>query len=490
MKLTEILSNLPFYEPSRPIEKINISKIEMDHRNINNGDLFVCIRGFSVDGHDFAKLAVENGACAVLADRPLNISVPTIVVSDTNRALALIATSFYKFPSEKMPLIGITGTNGKTTTSYLIEAIFNENKQKTGLIGTIQMKIGETSYPVKNTTPDALSLQKTFDHMYHERVETVIMEVSSHALELGRVYGCDFDVAVFTNLSQDHLDYHETMEQYLTAKSYLFSQLGNTYTNDRPKFAIVNNDDPYSAYIKKSTAQHILTYGCETKSDVMATHIELSASQTTFDVLTPVGTMSIQSDLIGMFNVYNMLAAITVAISRNISLDVIKKALEKINGIDGRFEQVNIGQQYAVIVDFAHTPDSLENVLETIREFAERKIYVVVGCGGDRDRSKRPKMAEISLKYADHAIFTSDNPRTEDPADILSDMTDGLSETHFEVIKDRRQAISQAIQYATEKDVVLIAGKGHETYQEINHVKYDFDDRVIAEEAIKQKEHA
>lgn len=490
MKLQKLLSILPFYKTLNEdqFEGLVLQGIEIDHRNIRKGDLFVCIKGFTVDGHDFAKQAVKNGAIAIVAEKKIDVEIPTIIVNDTSRVLAAIATNFYKSPTRNLPLIGITGTNGKTTTTYLLEAIFNEYEQKTGLIGTIQMKIGDKAFSVNNTTPHALLLQKTFREMVDANVDQAIMEVSSHALDLGRVYGCEFDIAIFTNLSQDHLDYHKDLDDYLRAKSLLFSQLGNAYRDNNHKVAVLNADDRSVDLLKKSTAQHILTYGCHSQADVMATNIKLSLQETSFTMITPAGEILIKSKLIGMFNIYNMLAASSAAIASNIPLETIKKALEKISGVNGRFEQVVAGQNYAVIVDYAHTPDSLENVLETIAEFANRRVFVVVGCGGDRDRTKRPLMAQISLKYADHTIFTSDNPRTEDPDQILEDMTSGLTGDHFEMIKDRKKAIHQAIQLAKEDDVILIAGKGHETYQEINGVQYDFDDHQIAEEAIKKKE--
>lgn len=489
MKLSSLLSILPFYQLTHDIDTINISSIKIDHRHIEPGDIFVCIKGFTVDGHDFASQAVENGAIAVVAERELDLGdTPVIIVSDTTRALALLATKYYQFPSKRLPLIGVTGTNGKTTVTYLVEAIFKAAKQKTGLIGTIQMKIGDDTYPVQNTTPNALVVQQSLSQMVDEQVDVAVMEVSSHALDLGRVHGCDYDIAVYTNLSQDHLDYHKNMADYLRAKSLLFSQLGNDYNEKQQKFAIINRDDEHYAAIEQSTGQHIITYGINNKADVMAENISLQISQTNFLLTTPIGSIEITSQLIGAFNVYNMLAAASVAIAMNVPLSTIKTAFESITGVNGRFEQVNAGQNYAVIVDYAHTPDSLENVLTTIKEFATKNIYVVVGCGGDRDRSKRPLMAEIATQYADLALFTTDNPRTEDPKDILADMTDGLTSTNYEVIVDRKEAIERAIHLAKEDDVILIAGKGHETYQEINHVRYDFDDRQVAKDAIIAKE--
>lgn len=489
MKLKELLSVIPFYRAIGSIENINITDIEMDSRKVEAGDAFVCISGFTVDGHDFAKEAEAKGASVIIAEKEVEVNIPLVIVSDTSRALAMLAAKFYDYPTKNMSLIGVTGTNGKTTITYLLEEIFQLNKEKTGVIGTIQMKIGDESFPIANTTPDALYLQRAFYEMKEKAVERAIMEVSSHALDLGRVYGSDFDVAIFTNLSQDHLDYHKNMDDYLRAKSLLFAQLGNSYNEDSKKFAIINEDDPSRDLLKRSTAQHILTYGCKHKADVMAKNIQLNAQGTSFVMETPIGSTTIHSRLIGMFNVYNMLASAAAAIASGISLQVIKEALEKTKGVSGRFEPVNAGQNYVVIVDYAHTPDSLENVLETIKGFAEKNVYVVVGCGGDRDRTKRPLMAKAALKYADHAFFTSDNPRTEDPQAILNDMVHGLDEEKdkYTVIVDRKDAIKQAIQHADEKDIILIAGKGHETYQIIGTQKYDFDDRKVAKEAILSK---
>lgn len=486
MQLQELLSALPFYKANKRIENMEINELEMDHREIEQGDVFVCIKGFTVDGHRFAEQAAKKGAVAIISEKPLEFpSAITIHVSDSHKALALLAAKFYGYPTHEFGLIGITGTNGKTTTSYLLEKIFLLHGEKTGLIGTIQMKIGDDAYEVKNTTPDALHLQRNFHKMVREQVDIVMMEVSSHALDLGRVYGSDFDIAVFTNLSQDHLDYHKDMEDYLRAKTLLFTSLGNTYKEG--KYAVLNADDEHIGMIRKSTVQPILTYGIENEADVMATDIRFQLKNTHFTLRTPQGEAKIETKLIGAFNIYNMLAAASVAILRDIPLQTIEEAFRNIAGVDGRFEQVTEGQDFAVIVDYAHTPDSLENVLETIKGFAEKNIYVVVGTGGDRDRTKRPLMAEVAAKYSDLAIFTSDNPRTEDPAAILADMTDNLAYANYTVIENRKEAIFYAIDKAKAGDIVLIAGKGHETYQEIHGVRYDFDDRSVAKAAILQK---
>lgn len=489
MNLNELLHVLPFYKTSTTIDGIEINAIEMDSREVKPGGVFVCISGFTVDGHDYIDDAVKQGAVAIIVEKQVEASVPVITVDDTNRALSVLASKFFNYPTSKLPLIGVTGTNGKTTVTYLLDEIFKQQTKKTGVIGTIQLKIGEDTYPISNTTPDALSLQRTFHKMLDEDVDQAIMEVSSHALDMGRVYGCDYDIAIFTNLSQDHLDYHSNLQDYLRAKSLLFAQLGNSYDEQGRKFAVLNADDEASDLLKRSTAQHVMTYGCHNQATVMAKGIQLGAAGTSFTLTSPIGDIEISSRLIGMFNVYNMLAASTAAIAANVSLTVIKTALEQIEGVNGRFEPVVEGQNYAVIVDYAHTPDSLENVLQTAREFAKNNVYVVVGCGGDRDRTKRPLMASIAVKYADHAIFTSDNPRTEDPQLILDDMTAGLDESSsYDVIIDRKTAISQAIGHATSDDIILIAGKGHETYQIIGHTKYDFDDREVARKAIRSQE--
>ncbi|MFG6118148.1 UDP-N-acetylmuramoyl-L-alanyl-D-glutamate--2,6-diaminopimelate ligase [Thalassobacillus sp. B23F22_16] len=485
MKLPELLRHIPYFQTNQPITEIEITGVEMDSRQVKEGDLFICLPGEHFDGHDFVDQAIKKGAAALVCERPLDVSVPYVVVPDSNRAMGSIANTFYKYPTTGMQLIGITGTNGKTSISYLLEEVFQMNQHKTGLIGTIQMKINESVYPVKNTTPDSLFLQKSFHTMKEQNVDTTIMEVSSHALDKGRVHGCDFDVAVFTNLSQDHLDYHSTMDEYLHAKSLLFAQLGNTYHPQHPKFAVINEDDDAADVMKRSTAQPVLSYGIQKEAAIMAKDLHLHEKGTTFTLSTPEGDTLINSSLMGKFNVYNMLAAAGAAIASGVKLAVIKKALEASKGVRGRFEPVEENQPFGVVIDYAHTPDSLHNVLQTMREFCKGKVRVVVGCGGDRDRTKRPLMADVAMEFGDHAIFTSDNPRTESPEQILDDMTDHLSGGYDRIV-DRREAIEYALETAQPGDMVLIAGKGHETYQDINGKRYEFDDREIARQLLKQ----
>lgn len=486
MKLQQLLKCLHPIIPFKG-EDPEITSIENDNRKVQNGSLFICIKGYTVDGHDFASSAVKNGAAAVLAERPLDIDVPVVVVKDTNRAMAVLADAFFGQPTQQLRLIGITGTNGKTTTSHLIEKILADRGQKTGLIGTMYTKIGEKTIETKNTTPESLTLQKTFHQMVEEGVETAVMEVSSHALDLGRVHGCDYDVAVFTNLTQDHLDYHKTMEEYKRAKSLLFSQLGNSYEVGRPKFAILNADDAASAMFKRSTAAHVYTYGIEEKADLQAVNIQMTSSGTSFDLVIGQEQYRVELQLIGKFSIYNVLAALSAAVVSGVPIHEAITSIEAVKGVAGRFELVNAGQNFTVIVDYAHTPDSLENVLKTIQHFANKKVFVVVGCGGDRDRTKRPLMAQIACRYASNPIFTSDNPRSEEPMAILKEMEAGVQGEDYIVIEDRKEAIHTAIKQAEAGDVVLIAGKGHETYQQIGNVIHDFDDRLVAREAIEER---
>ena len=484
MKLQKLLEYL---HPIHPFmgEDPEITSIENDNRKVKKGSLFICIKGYTVDGHDFAASAVTNGAVAILAERPLDLDVPVIVVNDTTRAMAVLANAFYGQPTKKLHLIGITGTNGKTTTSHLIEKIFADAGKKTGLIGTMYTKIADKTIETKNTTPESLILQKTFQQMVDAGVSLAVMEVSSHALDLGRVHGCEYDVAVFTNLTQDHLDYHKTMEEYKRAKSLLFAQLGNTIDQNKPKFAVLNADDPASDMYSRSTAAHVITYGIDQKADLQVKNIQMTPKGTNFDLIIDSTIYPIQMQLIGKFSVYNVLASISAALVSGIGIKDVIRSIEGVEGVAGRFELVNADQDFTVIVDYAHTPDSLENVLKTIQHFAKKRVFVIVGCGGDRDRMKRPLMAQIACSMATDPIFTSDNPRSEDPLAILKEMEAGVQGETYQVIPDRKEAIYTAVNQAAAGDVILIAGKGHETYQIIGNVVHDFDDRLVAREAIE-----
>lgn len=483
MKLQELIDHL--HNPNQPaLPDIEVSSIEQNHQLFQEGSVFICIKGLRFDGHDFAEEVVKKGAVAIIAERPLEAGIPVIVVKDTRKAMAVLADAFYQHPTKILQLIGITGTNGKTSTSHFVEAIMRHCQKRTGLIGTMYRKIGDKVLPTKNTTPDSLSLQQTFAEMIKEDVEVCAMEVSSHALKEGRVYGVDFDIAVFTNLTQDHLDYHGTMEEYRFTKGLLFAQLGNTYDVNHPKFALFNNDEEATEYYKSVTPAFIYTYGIKNEADFMAKNLTTTNNGTQFLLVTPFGEKHIQIPLVGLFSVYNVLAAAASCLVSGAPFERVCEAVEQLEGVPGRFELVSGPQSFSIIVDFAHSPDSLENVLETIQQFKKGKVWVVVGCGGDRDRTKRPIMARIACEKSDVAIFTSDNPRSEDPVAILKDMEEGAQEfTNYQIISDREEAITYAIGHADEQDVILIAGKGHETYQIIGDVTNDFDDRLVAKKA-------
>lgn len=486
MQLKELLAPLLLVNVSGD-DEIEITGLSVDSRKVKPGDLFVCLTGFTVDGHEYAMQAVEHGAVAILAERELDIDAAVAVVPDTRRAMAMVADRFFQSPTQELRLIGVTGTNGKTTTTHLIDKILTDRRKKTGLVGTIHMRIGDVYEEIKNTTPDVIDLQGSFRRMREIETEYAIIEASSHALDMGRVRGCNFHIGVFTNLTQDHLDYHKTMENYLNAKSLLFSQLGNSYDYAQMKTAVLNADDPASEVFKRVTPARVITYGIESKADVSASDIRITSKGTTFTLHTFKGSAELHLQLIGKFNVYNALAAIATALAEGFELTDIKQSLEQIKGVNGRFEPVIAGQSFTVIVDYSHTPDSLENALQTVKEFAQGRIFCVVGCGGDRDRTKRPIMAKIATNYADVVVLTSDNPRSEDPVAILNDMEEGLQgvdSAQYVTIVDRREAIRYAVSKAGENDIILIAGKGHETYQIIKGEVLAFDDREVARESI------
>lgn len=488
MKLAELIKPLVLKQTSGDLN-MEIQGLQMDSRAVKPGDLFIATKGFTVDGHDFIDQAIANGAVALLVERPVAENVPTVLVSDTRRAMAVIAAHFYHYPTKELKVIGVTGTNGKTTTTHLIGQILQDVGQPAGVIGTIGMKVKDRTYPVNNTTPEMIDLQKGFRMMREEGLDYAVIEVSSHALDLGRTRGIEFHIAVFTNLTQDHLDYHQTMDKYRQAKGQLFSQLGNHYQPDygKSQIAVLNADDPATDYYQRLTPAQVVTYGIKQSADVRAEAIEISSTGTSFRLHTFQGSIDVQLQLVGMFNVYNALAATAVALIEGIPLAKIKESLENITGVDGRFELVSADMPFMTLVDYAHTPDSLENVLLSIREFAKEKVICVVGCGGDRDRGKRPQMARIAEKYSDLTVITSDNPRSEQPEQIIEDMIQGLQEDHYAVYVDRKEAIEYAISQAEPGDVVLIAGKGHETYQEIQGVRYEFDDRKVARLAMDRR---
>jgi UDP-N-acetylmuramoyl-L-alanyl-D-glutamate--2,6-diaminopimelate ligase len=495
MNLLTLLDSLIPYrvQGNHKLEKISISSIEMDSRKVSVGSLFICTVGAIFDGHQFAAEVVEQGAAAILAQKPLDVDIPVIVVPDTRRALAFVADRFYQHPTHHLRLVGVTGTNGKTTMTHLIEKIYEDKGKKTGRIGTMNIKIGDQLLETKHTTPESPELQHAFSKMVEVGSDYAVIEVSSHAIHQGRVRGCNFRTVVFTNLTQDHLDYHGTMEEYKRAKGLIFAQLGNKYDQDDLKYAILNADDDAHHYYKQITPAQVLTYGIDHPNvDIWAKNITLTGQGTSFTVECFSGKEEFHLHMLGKFNVYNVLGAIGAGLVEGFTLSEMKESIESVKGVRGRVEPVDGGQDFTVIVDYAHTPDSLENVLTTIKEFAKGNIYCIVGCGGDRDRSKRPIMANIAAKFSNMTVLTSDNPRSEDPDKIIEDMEIGLHQHNvpqstYTSIIDRREAIFWAIRQAKANDVVLIAGKGHETYQQIKDQVIEFDDRAVALEALAKR---
>ncbi|KIL47625.1 UDP-N-acetylmuramoyl-L-alanyl-D-glutamate--2,6-diaminopimelate ligase [Jeotgalibacillus campisalis] len=484
MRLSELVSCLPFYEMKGPNCNPEIQAISHHHKNVKKGTLFIAMKGEHRDGKDFIQQAVLNGASAVICDLDMTLSIPLVQVRNPRHALAQIVNLFYGYPSFKMNVIGVTGTNGKTTVSHMIQSIIETSGEHTGVIGTLYMKQGAESKISVNTTPDSLLLQQTLSGFLENKVTTSVIEVSSHGLAQGRLFGCDIDIAVFTNLTQDHLDYHGSMDHYRWSKSLLFSQLGHQHYNGFPKFAIVNDDDPFSEMIRQATSAHIISYGLHARSDVYASNIRYGRHSTSFTAHTPVENKAITIPMVGVFNIYNALAAIAATFVKRIPLSLIAEGLERMQSVPGRFEIVKAKQPYTVIVDYAHTPDSLENVLQAIVKMKAGRTFVVVGCGGDRDRSKRPLMAKVACGYATDVIFTSDNPRSESPLDIIRDMEEGVAGQNYTVIPDRKEAIAYAISHASDDDIILIAGKGHEKVQIVGETLIPFDDKQVAYELI------
>lgn len=475
-------------------ENVTVASLSADSRQVEDGTLFIALRGGGLrDRHDFINIAVEKGASAVLVEEVSDgLSVPQVVVPDVRLAAAILADKFYQHPSHRLNVIGITGTNGKTTVSQMIDRILTDAGKRTGVLGTIGKRIVGVQGETHNTTPESPEFQKALSEMVAASCDYAITEASSQAIDLRRVAGTRYHAAVFTNLTQDHLDYHGTMENYLQAKAFLFSRLGNTY-HDSPEgtpYGVLNVDDENSKTLAHHTSMECFTYGIRNEADVRARDVHILKDGLSFVAQTFVGDSPIRMSLTGQFNVYNALAAITVGIAEGISLSSIATSLANLSAVPGRLERVMADVPFTVFVDYSHTPDGLMNALSACRELTDKRLICVVGCGGDRDKGKRPKMAKTALELADFSIFTSDNPRTEDPDAILDDMMRGIDSRfvdngRLERIRDRRLAIERAVVGAQAGDVILIAGKGHETYQIVGTTAHHFDDREVAKEAIE-----
>lgn len=477
MDLSTIIKNIKTEEVLN-FKDVDIKGISYNSNTINSHEIFVCLKGEHVDGHDFAQSAFEKGAVVLMCERPLNIEIPQLIVKSTQESIADLAAIFYHNPSYELNLMGVTGTNGKTTVCHLVQKIFEQARKKCALIGTLGYKLSSKDdyLEAKHTTPQAPQMQETLQKILKADVLNVITEVSSHALEQFRVKNCNFSGAIFTNLTQDHLDYHITMENYFNAKAKLFKGL------KKGNFAVINNDDKYAKRLIELINKdvNILTYGVKNKSDLMAKNVEFMSDGVAFDCCYKDKTLSFKLHLNGMFSVYNSLAAIGAALASGIELETIKEALEDTRSVAGRFEIVQTNPM--VIVDYAHTPDGLENILRAARELTPKNgnLICMFGCGGNRDCTKRPKMGKIAQQLCDKIVITSDNPRQEDPQQIITDILSGLTlinpKTVF-VESDRHLAIKLLKDISSENDVLVLAGKGHENYQILADKTIHFDDR-------------
>lgn len=457
---------------------IEINKIQYDSKKVEKNDVFVAIQGFIQDGMDYVKEAIENGAIAIIAPKSEDISmyisnkVTFIRVENTRKALACISAVYYDNPASKLKIIGITGTKGKTTTAYMLRDILLASGKKTGMIGTIYNTYNDVKIEASRTSPESLDLQKLLFDMVNSEIEYVVMEVSSHALELYRVYGITFKVGIFTNLAQEHLDFHKTMDNYLAAKEKLF---------DQSEYAFINGDDIYAPRIIKNIKTKYATFGLDNDVNITATDIRVNSSNVEFKMYVNKMLETIHIEIPGKFSVYNALAAISAASFLNCQMDAILLALANVK-VPGRCETVEIGKTFSVVIDYAHNPSSMEAILTSLKKFAKGRIICVFGCGGNRDRTKREKMGEIAGKYADFTVITTDNPRDESPKSIIDDIQKGMKLTRgiYKVEENRTEAIKFAMRIAWKNDIVLLLGKGHEKYMELkNGKKIHFDEREI-----------
>ena len=470
MKLLELLNNIPVLETNVDLNT-EITGVYYDSRKVTEGSLFVAVTGFASDGNRFIPMALSKGAAVVVTAKKPETDVPYVLVENDRLALALIGTNLYGSPAKSMKLIGVTGTNGKTSTTLLLKQVLEKClNAKVGLIGTMSNLIGDEELPTERTTPESLELQELFARMRDAGCTHVVMEVSSHALTLHRVGGVHFDVAAFTNLTEDHLDFHKTMDDYCDAKAELFARCDK---------AVINADDNYAPRMLAKAECHVLRTSAY-DGDLYAKEAVLQSEGVSFTAVCGGEAVAVQLPIPGKFTVYNALSVLGIARQLGISLADCAEALKTVQGVKGRMEVVPTpGKPYSVLIDYSHTPDALENVISSVQDFCQGRVITVFGCGGDRDPIKRPIMGEIGVKLSDIAIITSDNPRTEVPEKIIEDIVAGVKEEYgmYKVVCDRRAAIRYAMDIAEKDDIIILAGKGHETYQEINGVKYHLDER-------------
>ena len=473
MRLQDLLQGIEIEETTADLT-MEIRGVSYDSRHTVPGDLFVAMTGFATDGHTFVGKAEEAGAACVLCQRPVETALPFVRVKDSRRALAVLSANWFGHPAEQMQIIAVTGTNGKTTTTYLLKDILEQEAGATvGLIGTNQNMIGAQVIPTERTTPESFEVQRLFRQMADGGCTHVVMEVSSHALYLDRVYGVPFSVGIFTNLTQDHLDFHKTMEAYCDAKAILFRNCA---------VGVCNRDDPWMERLTAQATCRLFTYGEHPEADLRAENSELAADHIAFDAVTDSRRARVRVGIPGGFMVYNTLGVLGAALALGIPLEKSADALGRSAHVKGRVEVVPTpGKDYTILIDYAHSPDALENVLTAVRGFAKGRVVAVFGCGGDRDRTKRPKMGAVAARLADFSVVTSDNPRTEDPAAIIAEILPGMAgaEDRYTVVENRVEAIGWAMDHARKDDVIVLCGKGHETYQEINHIKHHLDEREV-----------
>lgn len=472
MKLRQLLQNVPVLETNLDLDT-EIRDVTHDSRKVGEGSLFVAIAGFAVDGNRFIPMAMERGAAAVVTAQKPQMDIPYVLVESDRLALALIGANYYDHPAKEMTMIGVTGTNGKTSVTLLLKHVLETVRvAKVGLIGTMENRIGDQVIPTERTTPESLELQGLFARMRDAGCDYMVMEVSSHALDLDRVGGVHYDVAAFTNLSEDHLDFHKTMENYCDAKAKLFSRCDK---------GVFNGDDPWYSRLTAQATCQILRTSVKT-GDLCARNIRMLSDGVAFEAVQADKAVAVKLPIPGKFTVYNALTALGVSLQLGISLEDAAGALATASGVKGRVEVVPTPEKpYTILIDYAHTPDGLENVLSSVKDFCKGRLIAVFGCGGDRDRTKRPIMGRIGVEIADFAIITSDNPRTEAPIEIINDIVAGLPETakNYVVIENRVEAIHHAMDIAEKDDIIVLAGKGHETYQEIHGVKHHLDEREV-----------
>lgn len=490
MKLSELITNLEVKEVFGDLN-LDIKGIYYDSRKIKRDFLFICIRGFTFDGHHFIAEAINKGAIALVVEKEINLRPGTTVikVNDSRKALAILANQFYGFPSNKLKLIGVTGTNGKTTITYMLRIILQEAGYKTGLLGTAQNIIGDNIVSSHMTTMESIDLQKALQEMVEKKNNYAVMEVSSHALQLSRVEGCNFDIAIFSNISREHFEIHKNFSNYLEAKKKLFLSLNKSKKEAYKKFAIINIDEEYSKNFIDCNKVNLITYGIKKESNVGAKNIEMDIKNSSFIVETPIGDTKIVLNFSGVYNIYNALAAIAASISQGIPLNIISQALGKFYGAPGRYKMIEYGQNYTIIIDFAHNYHGLGNILQNLHHYASRNIITVFGHGGEKYNKVRVTIGEVIGKYSDYVVITADNPKSEDPVKIAKEIEKGVKKTNKEyiIITDRAEAIKHALDKAKEGDIVLIAGKGPENEQIYKNKILHYNDEEVVRKILMER---